>query len=60
MGPPVCQREQLHRLVLQGKINSRETMVEGFGRLPCALIDMLGGANIGKMVVRCHGARARM
>ncbi len=39
-------------LVAAGKLVTRETVVEGFDHAPQAFIDLLRGANVGKMVVK--------
>jgi NADPH-dependent curcumin reductase CurA len=39
-------------LVASGQLHVRETVVEGLDRAPQAFLDMLHGANIGKMIVR--------
>jgi NADPH-dependent curcumin reductase CurA len=39
-------------LVRSGRVQARETVVEGLEHAPQAFLDMLGGANTGKMVVR--------
>ena len=36
----------------EGKITSRETVLEGFENLPAAFIGLLSGDNLGKMIVR--------
>ena len=38
--------------VADGTIRYRETVVEGIERAPAAFVDMLAGANVGKMLVR--------
>jgi NADPH-dependent curcumin reductase CurA len=38
--------------VRSGQIKARETVVDGLEHAPQAFLDMLGGANTGKMVVR--------
>ncbi|HET9949791.1 MAG TPA: NADP-dependent oxidoreductase [Longimicrobiales bacterium] len=40
----------------EGKVVYRETVVEGIERAPEAFLGLFTGANIGKMVVRLHGA----
>jgi NADPH-dependent curcumin reductase CurA len=37
----------------EGKIKTKETIVEGFENTPSALIGLYTGANTGKMVVNC-------
>ena len=49
---------ELHGRVLNNTTVLRETVVDGFENLPVALIDMLRGANTGKMAVRCDGVGA--
>jgi NADPH-dependent curcumin reductase CurA len=39
-------------LLAQGRLKAKETVVEGIARAPQAFLDMLHGANVGKMVVR--------
>ena len=39
-------------LVAAGKLVTRETVVEGLDRAPQAFIDLLRGANVGKMIVK--------
>ncbi|XP_065177641.1 prostaglandin reductase 1-like [Sycon ciliatum] len=46
--------EALGALVREGKMKYRETTVDGFERAPEALIGMLQGENIGKMIVKCQ------
>lgn len=36
----------------KGKIKVKETYTEGFENMPQAFIDMLGGSNTGKAIVR--------
>ena len=36
----------------EGKITFEETVVDGLENAPTAFIDMLRGANVGKMIVR--------
>ena len=43
---------QMRDWTLEGKIKPEETVVQGFENLPQALIQMLEGANRGKMVVK--------
>jgi hypothetical protein len=40
----------------EGTVRYRETVVEGIENAPAALIDLLGGGNIGKMLVRVEEA----
>jgi NADPH-dependent curcumin reductase CurA len=42
-------------LVADGRISYPETVVDGLENAPQAFIDMLGGANVGKMIVRIAG-----
>jgi NADPH-dependent curcumin reductase CurA len=42
----------LASLVREGKVAARETVVEGFDRLPHGFLAMLKGDNTGKMVVK--------
>ncbi|XP_076447977.1 prostaglandin reductase 1-like [Babylonia areolata] len=44
--------EQLLQWVKEGKIKYRETVTEGFERMPEAFISLFQGANIGKAVVK--------
>ena len=39
--------------IRDGKIQVRETVVEGFENTPAAFIGQLRGENTGKMVVKC-------
>ncbi|MEM9301605.1 MAG: NADP-dependent oxidoreductase, partial [Pseudomonadota bacterium] len=46
--------EMLRRMgpwVRDGSVRYRETIIEGFGRLPEALCGLFTGANVGKMMV---------
>lgn len=43
---------QAARWLADGSLRSRETVVEGIARAPEAFLGMLGGANVGKMLVR--------
>jgi len=45
-------RTQLLKWISEGKLQSRETIIEGFDKLPEALVLLFDGANTGKMVVR--------
>ena len=38
--------------VLSGRLRYRETIVEGFERMPEALVGLFKGSNLGKQVVR--------
>ena len=40
------------RWIQEGKIRYREDIVDGFENTPRAFIDMLGGKNTGKMLVK--------
>ena len=44
--------QQLSQWLSEGKIESSETIVEGFNNLPKALIGLFSGKNIGKMLVK--------
>lgn len=44
--------QQLATWIQQGKLQLRETVVEGFAQTPQAFIDLFEGKNIGKMVVK--------
>ena len=39
-------------LVASGRLKWRETVVDGLANAPQAFIDMMKGANVGKMIVR--------
>ena len=41
-------------LCTQDKLKYRETVVKGFEQAPEALIGMMDGENIGKMIVNCQ------
>jgi len=41
-------------MIKQGKLKFKETVVEGFDNTPQALIDLLEGKNIGKMIVKAN------
>jgi NADPH-dependent curcumin reductase CurA len=45
-------RAEVAPLVADGRIRYEETVVDGLASAPQALIDLLGGANTGKMIVR--------
>jgi NADPH-dependent curcumin reductase CurA len=45
-------RAEVAPLVADGRIRYEETVVEGLANAPQALIDLLAGANTGKMIVR--------
>ena len=44
--------QQLSKWLSEGKIESSETILEGFDNLPKALIGLFSGKNIGKMIVK--------
>ena len=44
--------QQMAKWVLEGKIKTEETVMEGFEAMPDALIGLFTGANKGKMVVK--------
>lgn len=44
--------ETMSNWLRQGKVKQRETIIEGLSNAPQALIDMMRGANIGKMLVQ--------
>jgi NADPH-dependent curcumin reductase CurA len=48
---PEMQRE-VGRWLREGRVRYRETVVDGLERAPEALVDMLGGATVGKTMVR--------
>ena len=43
---------QMAQWVMEGKIKTPQTIVEGFEKMPDALIGLFTGANKGKMVVK--------
>lgn len=45
--------EQLQKWIDEGQLNYRVHVIEGFEKLPDALIGMFQGENIGKMLVQC-------
>jgi len=45
-------RKQLKEWLVQGKIKSRETIIDGFENIPQALLGLFSGENIGKQIVR--------
>ena len=40
------------KLIHQGKLKAKETIIEGFENMPEAFIGLFRGSNIGKMVVK--------
>lgn len=44
--------QQLSQWVKEGKLKYKETIVEGFDKLPEALLGLFSGNNIGKMIVK--------
>merc|ERR1719367_1918133 len=44
--------KQMATWVMQGKIQTEETVMEGFEKMPDALIGLFTGSNLGKMVVK--------
>ena len=44
--------QQLSKWLSEGKIESSETILDGFANLPKALIGLFSGKNIGKMIVK--------
>ena len=45
---PQCFQEHLH----SGRLKHRETILEGFERMPNALMSLFSGDNIGKLLVQ--------
>lgn len=43
---------QMLQWIKEGKIKVKETCTEGFGNMPQAFIDMLGGSNTGKAIIK--------
>jgi NADPH-dependent curcumin reductase CurA len=50
--------EEMSAWVRAGEVRYRETVVDGIERMPAAFIGLLGGENIGKMLVRVDSADA--
>ena len=48
-------REALTKWLMEEKLISSETIVEGFAQLPKALIGLFSGKNTGKMIVKATG-----
>jgi NADPH-dependent curcumin reductase CurA len=44
--------KEVGALVAEGKLRPKETIVEGLERAPQAFLDLMRGANVGKMIVR--------
>ncbi len=44
--------KQLSAWLAEGKLNYKETIVEGFENIPLAFLDLFEGKNVGKMVVK--------
>jgi len=44
---------EMGQWIIDGKVKVRETVVEGFAKLPESFIGLFRGKNIGKMVVKC-------
>ena len=49
---------ELSRWIAEGRVAHREEIVHGLERAPAALVDLLAGRNLGKVVVRVGGAGA--
>ena len=47
--------EEMGAWVAEGKVKYRETVLEGIEKAPEAFLGLLGGENVGKMLVRLHG-----
>lgn len=45
-------RRTMKRWIIEGKMQARETVVNGFESLPRAFVGLFKGTNTGKMVVR--------
>lgn len=44
--------QRLREWLVAGELRYRETVTEGFGRMPEAFVSMMGGGNVGKAIVR--------
>ena len=44
--------QQMAQWIKEGKVKSKETVVNGFENMPEAFKDLFTGANVGKMVVK--------
>ncbi|NML21978.1 NADP-dependent oxidoreductase [Pseudoflavitalea sp. G-6-1-2] len=45
-------RQAIAKMISEGKLKSKETIVEGFDELPNAFLGLFKGSNIGKMIVK--------
>jgi len=44
--------QQLSQWVKENKLDYKETIIEGFDKLPDAFLGLFSGKNIGKMIVK--------